>query len=140
MLKSWSLIAKLYEYGLDIDSLNILQDYLSNRKQRTEVDPVSGVPQGSVFEPLLFNTFVCDMFLILKTTYYSIYADDNTPFMVWDNITDVIKALQEIEENFVSWFLNKSQFSNKCHLLLYSQEQWKYLVKIGGLHINNSLR
>ena len=82
MLKSCSLIAKLYEYGLDIDSLNILQDYLSNRKQRTEVDPVSGVPQGSVFEPLLFNTFVCDMFLILKTTYYSSYADDNTPFMV----------------------------------------------------------
>ena len=26
------LIAKLHAYGLDIDSLNILQDYLSNRK------------------------------------------------------------------------------------------------------------
>ena len=32
------LIAKLHAYGLDIDSLNILQDYLSNRKQRTKVD------------------------------------------------------------------------------------------------------
>ena len=31
-------IAKLHEYGMDIDSLNILQDYLSNRKQRTKVD------------------------------------------------------------------------------------------------------
>ena len=32
------LIAKLHAYGLDIDSLNILQDCLSNRKQRTKVD------------------------------------------------------------------------------------------------------
>ena len=46
------LIAKLHAYGIDIDSLNILQDYLSNRKQRTKVDSfyssweaiLSGVP------------------------------------------------------------------------------------------------
>ena len=31
------LIAKLHAYGLDIDSLNILQDYLNNRKQGTKV-------------------------------------------------------------------------------------------------------
>ena len=47
------LIAKLHAYGLDIDSLNILQDYLSNRKQRRKVDSfyssweeiLSGVPR-----------------------------------------------------------------------------------------------
>ena len=27
------LIAKLHEYGIDIDSLNMLRDYLRNRKQ-----------------------------------------------------------------------------------------------------------
>ena len=32
------LIAKLYAYDLDIDSLNILQDYSSNRKQWAKVD------------------------------------------------------------------------------------------------------
>ena len=32
------LIAKLHAYGSDIDSLNILKDYLSNHKQRTKVD------------------------------------------------------------------------------------------------------
>ena len=32
------LIAKLHAYSLDIDSLNILQDYLSNRKQITKLD------------------------------------------------------------------------------------------------------
>ena len=101
------MIIKLHAYGLDLDSLNILHNYLSNRKQRTKVDSVYGfweailfrVPQGSIF---LFNIFMCDMFLILKTTYFTNYADDNTPFVARDNITDVVKALEEIEENLVT--------------------------------------
>ena len=39
-----------------------------------------------------------DMFLILKTTYFTDYAHDNTLFVVRDNITDVMKALEEIGE------------------------------------------
>ena len=37
-----------------------------------------------------------DMLLILKGKYFTGYADDNTPFVVRDSITDVIKALEEI--------------------------------------------
>ena len=32
------VIAKLHTYGLDLASLKNLQDYLTNRKQRTKVD------------------------------------------------------------------------------------------------------
>ena len=45
---------------------------------------------------------MCDMFLILGTTYLTGYADDNTPFAVIENKADVIKALEEIAENFVN--------------------------------------
>ena len=34
------LMAKLHAYGLDIDSLNVMQDFLSNSKQRIKVDDV----------------------------------------------------------------------------------------------------
>ena len=145
------LIAKLHAYGIDIDSLNILQDYLSNRKQRTKVDSfysswkaiLSGVPQGSILGPLLFNIFMCDMFLIVKATYFTGYADDNTPFVVRDNIADVIKALEEIGEDLLNWilkwFLNNEMKLNtdKCCLLLNIQEP--NTLKIGDLHTNKPL-
>ena len=60
------LIAKLDAYGLDIDSLNEVHDYLSNRKQRTKVlssysyseTILPGVPQGSILGPL-FSIYLC---------------------------------------------------------------------------------
>ena len=43
------------------------------------------------------------MFVILKAAYFTGYADDDIPFEVRNNITDVIKTLEQIEENLVSW-------------------------------------
>ena len=59
--------------------------------------------------------------------------------MIRDDIADVIKALEEIGKNLVNWFSNKEMKLNtdKCHLLLNSQES--NTLKIGDLHINNSL-
>ena len=100
---------------------------------------LSRVPQGSILGPILLNIFMCDMLLISKATYFTGYADDNTSFVVRDNIADVIKALEEIGENLLNWFSNNEMKLNtdKCHLLLNSQEP--NTLKIGDLHINNSL-
>ena len=87
--------------------LKLLRLFKNNCKQRTRVDSfyssweaiLSGVPQGTILGPFLFNIFMCDIFLILNTTYFTGYADDNTLFVVGDNIVDVIKALEEIGES-----------------------------------------
>ena len=136
----------MYAYGLDLASLKILQDYLTNRKQRAKVDSfhsswekiLSGVPQGSILGSLLFNIFMCDMFLILKATSFTGYADDNTPFVVRENTTNVIKALEDIGENLIKWFSDNQVKLNayKCHALLNSQGP--KTIKIGNLCIKNS--
>ena len=140
------LIPKLNAYGLDLASLKILQGYLANRKQRTKVDSfyssweklISGVPQGSILGPLLFNIFMRDMFLILKTTSFTGYADDNTLFVVRENTTNVIKALEDIGEILIKWFSDNQMKLNtdKCHVLLNSQGP--KTIKIGNLCIKNS--
>ena len=121
----------------------ILEDYLRNHKQRTKVDffiafgkqYFPGYLKALYMDLVLFN--MCGMFLILKGTYFTDYADDNTPFPVRDKIKDVKKALEETEKNLVNWFSNNEMKVNtdKCHLLLNSQKP--NTLKIRDLHRNN---
>ena len=50
--------------------------------------------QGSILGPLLLKVYVHDIFLILKTTYFTGYTDGNMPFVTEDDTTDALKALE----------------------------------------------
>ena len=67
------LIAKLIAYRFEKQSLAFIYSYFTKRKQRTKVDSAvssremlfSGVPQGSVSEPLFsiyLYIYICDIF------------------------------------------------------------------------------
>ena len=87
----------------------LVQSYLSNGKQRTKInsefscwEEISfGVPQGSILAPLL-----CDNLLFTTNeTDFASYTADNTPYVVGNNIEDVISKLQNASFTLFSGFM-----------------------------------
>ena len=141
------LIAKLNAYGFDYDALLLINDYLSERKQRTKIgevysawsDIILGVPQGSILGPLLFNIYINDIFYFMEATTITNYADDNTPYICDKTIDLVLTRLETDANNLGQWFKANYLKSNedKCQLLL-NLDSVELFINVGSENIYNS--
>ena len=79
-----------------------------------------------------------DLLLVVKDIDIASYADDSTPFIVENNIDNLIASLEQASYTLFNWFKNGRLKSNinKFHLLVSTNKPAG--IKIGGATIDNS--
>ena len=106
------MLSKLSRYGVSDMELQWLTDYLFLRKQivhfngvLSEPNPINnGVPQGSIFGPLLFLIFFNDVHSPLRHCKILTYADDTVIFTSSNDIDAIQDSLSQDLDNLFNWF------------------------------------
>ena len=132
--------------------MKLIKDYLQNGKQRTKIgssysdlEDIIGVPQGSILGPLLFNIFLCDLFLEDENNYFANYADDTTPYYFGSTTTEVLDNLSCLTKKLFSWFANNqiilsSPEDDIAFQIENSTIKCSKVKKLLGVHIDYKLK
>ena len=106
------LVLNLHALKFDVTALNLIFDYLTEKKQRVKInfnfssyeDLFQGTPHRSVLELILFNLFLCDLYLFVDELILRSYAVDNTPSVCSENVSVILKKLGDVRNLFFEWF------------------------------------
>ena len=93
---------------------------MKNRKQCVKIngtqsylgDIISGVPQGSILDPILYNSFFNDFFYFILLATAHNFADDSTLACFSKTIQELIGSLESECEVALNWFNENKMIVN----------------------------
>ena len=91
------------------------------------------MPQGSIIAPLLFNIFINDIFHLIQEAYICNFVDNNSLYLVEDNLKDV-KTI--VKKNFklvqVQFYKNRMVLNpGKFHYLITNKDTSNESITLG---------
>ena len=114
------LLAKLAHYDIDDNLILYIHSYLLNRKQCVCINNIlsefnkviSGVPQGSIVAPILFDCFFNDFYYFIKNANVHNLADDNTLTTFAQNVGTLISVLESESKIAIDWLETNKMIVN----------------------------
>ena len=114
------IIAKLNSYGFDQNALKLIYSYLKGRRQCVKINgkfskfkPISsGVPQGSILGPILFNIFINDINYFIQEADLHGFADDHTLSAYSDNLEKLKNTLSKQADVAIDWLTENGMIAN----------------------------
>uniref|UniRef100_A0A8C5PX62 Reverse transcriptase domain-containing protein n=1 Tax=Leptobrachium leishanense TaxID=445787 RepID=A0A8C5PX62_9ANUR len=140
------LLFKLRKNSLDENTCSWIENWLKDRVQRVVINGtfsrwtpvVSGVPQGSVIGPILFNLFINDLEIGIES-HVSVFADDTKLEKVIQCEQDVT-SLQRDLDRLGDWVLKWQMKCNldKCKVMHFGVKNTQAIYTLNGTELGKS--
>ena len=113
-------ITKLSAYGLNSDPPCYIYSYVKDHKQSVQINNkqnefdtiISGLLQGSIFGPILYNNFFNDFFFFIPKASVHNFVDHNTLFSFASTLKELLPILESECESPINWLHNNKIIVN----------------------------